>query len=296
MKNNLIIDEFLVHRLISAQFPKWATLPIKTIKRQGWDNRTFHLGESLLVRLPSNSDYALQVEKEQHWLPKLAPFLPLPIPVPLAMGQPTEEYPYKWSVYAFLPGESANSAAIANLTSFATTLAEFLVALHQIDSKEGPRPGLHSFYRGGALSIYDDETRQAIDILKNKIDVDIVTEIWQTALASAWQHESVWVHGDISVGNLLVQNGQLSAVIDFGQLVVGDPACDLAIAWTLFKGESRETFRSTLNLDNDTWMRGRGWTLWKSLITAASIIESNATEASEPWRIINEVIREYKNI
>lgn len=290
MNNTLIVDESLVQRLVSTQFPEWRDLLIKPVKHQGWDNRTFHLGEHLLVRLPSDANYALQVEKEQLWLPKLTPFLPLPIPVPVAMGQPAEGYPWKWSVYAFLPGESANHASIANLTDFAKSLAEFLLALQRIYITNAPSPGLHSFYRGGALSIYDAETRQAINTLKNKIDVTVVTDIWKRALASTWQHEPVWVHGDISVGNLLVQNGKLSAVIDFGQLAVGDPACDLAIAWTFFKGESREAFRSVLALDEDTWARGRGWTLWKALITAAGLIESNAIEAREPWRIINEVI------
>lgn len=290
MNKKLIIDESLVQGLISTQFPEWRDLPIKSVKRQGWDNRTFHLGEHLLVRLPSDANYALQVEKEQLWLPKLAPFLPLSIPVPVAMGEPAEGYPWKWSVYTFLPGESASHAPIANLTDFATNLAEFLLALQRIDITNAPTPGLHSFYRGGALSIYDTETRQAINTLKNKIDVTVVTDIWRRALASTWQREPVWVHGDISVGNLLVQNGKLSAVIDFGQLVVGDPACDLAIAWTFFKGESREAFRSVLALDEDTWARARGWTLWKALITAAGLIESNAIEAREPWRIINEVI------
>lgn len=290
MNNKLIIDESLVQHLIATQFPEWRDLSIKSVKRQGWDNRTFHLGEHLLVRLPSDADYALQVEKEQRWLPKLAPFLPLSIPAPIAMGQPTSEYPWKWSVYEFLPGESANHASIDNLTDFATSLAEFLIAFQRIDATNAPSPGLHSFYRGGSLSIYDTETRQAINALKNKIDVAMITNIWEKALASIWKLEPVWVHGDISVGNLIVQNGKLSAVIDFGQLAAGDPACDLSIAWTFFKGASRAAFHSTLALDEDTWARARGWTLWKALITAAGQIESNAIEASDPWRIINEVI------
>ncbi len=292
-KDNLLIDEFLVKRLIASQFPEWRDLSISPVQHQGWDNRTFHLGKQLLVRLPSDNDYTLQVEKERQWLPKLAPFLPLSIPAPLAMGQPAEEYPWKWSVYAYLPGEAANNAPIANLTEFAINLGEFLVALQSIDTTYGPLPGLHSFYRGGELSIYDAETRQAIDTLKHKLDVKIITDIWQTALASKWARKPVWVHGDISLGNLLVQDGKLTAVIDFGQLTVGDPACDLAIAWTFFKDENREAFRSVLALDKDTWARGRGWALWKALITAAGQSNSNAIEAKEPWRIIDEIVKEF---
>lgn len=293
---NIIIDESLVHLLVSTQFPMWGALPITAVKRQGWDNRTFHLGEDLLVRLPSHSDYALQVEKEQEWLPKLAPFLPLPIPTPLAIGQPTDTYPWKWSVYTFLPGESANNATIPHLKEFASTLANFLISLQKIDTTNGPLAGLHSFYRGGTLATYDLETRQAIAALKNKIDVKTISDIWQLALSSVWQKKAVWVHGDISTGNLLLQNRKLSAVIDFGQLAVGDPACDLAIAWTLFHGESREAFRSVLSLDGDTWARARGWALWKALIMASGKIENNAVTATEPWRIIDEISNEYKNI
>ena len=291
----LIIDEALVCRLVTTQFPQWKDLPIWPVASGGWDNRTFHLGQHMLVRMPSAADYALQVEKEQRWLPKLAPLLPLPIPVPLAIGKPTEEYPWQWSIYQWLPGDSAANAPISDLNHFATSLAEFLIALQRIDSAGGPSPGLHSFYRGGSLATYDAETRQALAILKGKIDVVAAIEIWETALATDWDKPPVWVHGDISLGNLLVKNGQLCAVIDFGQLTVGDPACDLAIAWTFFKGESREIFRTLLALDANTWARGRAWTLWKALVIAADITRGNAIEATHAWQIIKEVIAEHQS-
>lgn len=260
----LVIDEPLVRRLVAAQFPKWKDLPIQPVALSGWDNRTFHLGNEMLVRMPSSSEYAAQVEKEQHWLPKLAPFLPLPIPTPLAIGEPMEGYPWKWSIYRWLEGETAASGYIANLSEFAASLAEFLSAFQSIDSTGGPLPGLHSFHRGGSLKVYDSEVRQAITALKDKIDVNAATKVWEKALATTWRGSPVWVHGDISAGNLLVQNGRLFAVIDFGQLAVGDPACDLAIAWTLFKGKSREAFRAGIPLDEGTWARGLGWTLYRS--------------------------------
>ena len=284
------IDNLLVRHLITLQFPQWKDLPIKPVANQGWDNRTFHLGDEMLVRIPSGIDYALQVEKEQQWLPKLAPLLPLPIPAPLAVGMPADGYPWKWSINAFLPGSPASSSPITDLCEFARDLAQFLIALQSIDTTGGPSAGPHSFYRGGPLTIYDAEVRQAIETLKGKIDVLAATEVWETALATTWQSPPVWVHGDISTGNLLIQEGRLSAVIDFGQLAVGDPACDLAIAWTLFKDESREVFYKTIPLDKDTWARGRAWTLWKALIIAAGLTDSNAIEANEPWRIIDEVL------
>lgn len=292
MNKNLAIDTTLVHHLVATQFPLWKDLPICPVACSGWDNRTFHLGHQMLVRMPSAADYEAQVEKEHYWLPKLAPLLPLQIPVPLAMGKPAGGYPWKWSIYRWIEGDSAASGYIANLCEFATDLANFLVAFQRIDSKGGPLPGLHSFYRGGTLTTYDAEFRKALTLLKNKVDVKAATEVWEAALKTAWQEKPVWVHGDISAGNLLVQNGKLSAVIDFGQLAVGDPACDLAITWTLFKGESRKIFRAMLALDEGTWVRGRAWTLWKALVVAAGLTNPNNSESAQCWRIIDEVLNE----
>src|SRR4051812_13599063 len=156
------IDVSLVGRLVATQFPHWADLPIEPVEFGGWDNRTFHLGRDMTGRLPSAAAYALQVEKEHRWLPKLAPLLPLPIPVPLAMGRPADAYPWHWSVYRWLDGEIATIERIADLPQFATTLAEFLIALQRIDAAGGPPPGRHNFFRGGPLTVYDGETRQAI--------------------------------------------------------------------------------------------------------------------------------------
>jgi aminoglycoside phosphotransferase (APT) family kinase protein len=153
---------------------------------------------------------------------------------------------------------------------------------------------LHNFHRGGELTNYDTEARQAIAILKGRIDVKAATERWEAALETTWQCPPVWVHGDVSAGNLLVKEGQLSAVIDFGGLAVGDPACDLAIAWTLFRGQSRDVFRAILPLDSGTWARGRAWALWKALIVAAGITNTNAIEAAQSWRTIDEVLADYR--
>ena len=284
------IDDALVRRLIAGQFPQWSELPIRPVTPSGWDNRTFRLGDTMVVRLPSGEDYAEQVAKEQRWLPILAASLPLSIPMPLALGQPAAGYPWSWSVYRWLEGESASPVSVADLTEFASSLGRFLSALQRIDATGGPVPGPHNFHRGGALGIYDAQSRQAIAALKGKIDVDAATAVWEAALASAWQRPPVWVHGDISASNLLVQAGRLSAVIDFGQLGVGDPACDLAIAWTFFEGPSRHAFREALPLDAETWARGRGWALWKALIVASGLVETTATEAAHSWRTVNEVL------
>ena len=290
------IDAALVRRLVATQFPRWAHLPVTPVAFGGWDNRTFHLGEQMTVRLPSAAAYALQVEKEQRWLPRIAPHLPLPIPAPLAMGQPADGYPWPWSVYRWLDGEIATNAPIADLSQFAIDLADFLVALYRIDAAGGPPPGPHNFWRGGALTVYDGETRQAIAALDGTIDTDAATAVWEAALAATWRDAPVWVHGDVAAGNLLVRDGRLSAVIDFGSSGVGDPACDLAIAWTLFSGESREAFRAALRLDDATWARGLGWTLWKALITLAALPGTNALAASASRRIMDDVLAERKSV
>jgi aminoglycoside phosphotransferase (APT) family kinase protein len=286
------INTALVQRLIASQFPQWKDLPIHPIALSGWDNRTFHLGKDKLVRMPSHAEYATAVEKEHRWLPKLGPLLPLPIPEPLALGKPGEGYPWKWSIYRFLEGESAAVAPIHDLKQFAATLAEFLNALQQIDATGGPVPGPDNFYRGGPLMAYDSQTREAIGLLQDRLDTQAVLKLWEVGLETSWQKAPVWVHGDVSTGNLLMQEGKLCAVIDFGQLAIGDPACDLAIAWTLFQGESREIFRATLKLDDSTWVRGRAWALWKALIIAAGFTSPNNAESVYCWRTIDEVLAE----
>lgn len=259
----------------------------------GWDNRTFHLGPDMTVRLPSAARYAAQVPKEQHWLPKLAPFLPLPVPVPLALGVPAFGYPWNWSIYRWLEGETATIERIADLRQFAIALAKFLAALQRIDPTGGPPPGPHNFCRGGSLSVYDAETRRAIAALAGVLDIDTASAAWEAGLKTAWHGSPVWLHGDVSAGNLLVTKGRLSAVIDFGSSGIGDPACDLTIAWTLFSGESRETFRAALPLDRDTWSRGRGRALWKALITLAPRKDDNSLEAEEARQVVYAVLAEH---
>jgi aminoglycoside phosphotransferase (APT) family kinase protein len=239
------------------------------------------------VRLPSSKYHIQQVEKEQYWLPKLAPSLPLSIPVPLAMGAPNEGYPWHWSVYRWLEGGNAATSHITDLSQFATTLAQFLVALQQIDPADGPAPGTHNFFRGGSLEIYNSEARRAIATLGSKIDTNTALQCWEDALKATWFGKPVWFHGDVSAANLLVKNGRLSAVIDFGQLGVGDPSCDLTIAWTFLSGESRERFRAILQLDDATWARARGWALWKELCSPA--------KPKKSLGIVGEILADYRN-
>lgn len=204
---NLTIDARLVGSLLASQFPRWAELCIEPVQPGGWDNKTFRLGEHLLVRLPNAQAYAEQVEKEHRWLPILAPSLPLRIPTPLALGAPGCGYPWSWAVYRWLDGHTASHESLADTPEFATGLAQFLVALQQINPSGGPAPGQHNFYRGGSLMTYDKETRQAIAALEGRFDTRRATEVWEAALATSWRQPPVWIHGDVTASNLLVHDG-----------------------------------------------------------------------------------------
>lgn len=256
----------LVSRLVASQFPEWARLPVCPVDLDGNDNTTFRLGRELSVRLPSADEYVPQVEKEHRWLPWLAPQLPLAIPEPVAQGVPAMGFPRPWSVYRWLPGQLATAHMVRDTVRFAADLAGFLSALHSIDPAGGPAAGAHSFSRGGPLCVLDAGVREAMVVLAHEVDTQAATEVWETALAAASAGAPVWVHGDITNSNLLVVDGRLRAVLDFGCCAVGDPACDLAIAWTFFTGESRHAFRGALPFDEETWARARGWALWKALI------------------------------
>jgi aminoglycoside phosphotransferase (APT) family kinase protein len=288
-----VIDESLARRLIDSQFPQWSHLPITAFEHDGWDNRSFRLGSELAVRLPSGNWYARQVDKEQRWLPVLAPQLPLPIPSPVAKGEPDAEFPYPWSVYRWLDGEPASSARIGGLTDFATALARFLNALARIDATDGPEPGQHNFFRGGPLSAYEEETVQAIDTLGDQIPAEDVKWVWAHAMATSWERDPIWFHGDVATGNLLVRDGRLAAVLDFGLSGVGDPACDTVIAWTFLSGSSRDRFRAELEVDAGTWSRGRGWGLWKALITLVGHLERGEPDATGPRREIDRILVDY---
>jgi aminoglycoside phosphotransferase (APT) family kinase protein len=288
-----VIDVALARRLIDGQFPQWSHLPITAVEFDGWDNRTFRLGPDLTVRLPSGDWYAQQVDKEQRWLPVLAPQLPLPIPIPVAKGEPDSGFPYSWSVYRWLDGELASNARIDDLTGFATTLAGFLNALGRADATGGPAPGEHNFYRGGPLATYEDETLQAIDALAYEVPGEAVKRVWDEAMTTSWDREPVWFHGDVATGNLLVRDARLAAVLDFGSSGVGDPACDTVIAWTFLSGAGRARFRAELDVDSATWSRGRGWALWKALITLVGRLDRDAPEAVVTRREIDRILTDH---
>ncbi len=285
------VDVPLVQRLIARQFPQWADLPIRPVAMDGWDNWTFHLGESMKVRLPSAEGYAEQAAKESHWLPRLAPHLPVEVPVPLAVGQPDEGFPWLWSVYRWIDGEPVTRDV--DKLVLAQDVAGFLNALQAIDPVGGPPPGQHNFLRGAdPMAAYGAEARRFVDALDGVIDTKGAHAVLDAAAGSKGARP-VWVHGDIGVGNLLARVGRLSAVIDFGCTAVGDPSCDLVLTWVFLDGESRTAFRSLVAVDEETWARGRAWALWKAALLAATnqIVHP---EEHPPLEVIAAVIADHR--
>jgi aminoglycoside phosphotransferase (APT) family kinase protein len=280
-------DEELVRRLLAAQFPQWAELPIEALSAGGTDNAIYRLGDGLSVRLPRRGDWAAgSSDKEFEWLPKLAPLLPLAVPTPVARGVAGEGYPHEWAVYDWLDGEDAASVRL-DLPRAAVDLAEFLAALRRIGPAAGPTPG----GRGGPLRPRDEPTRAGIAALGDEIDATAVTAAWDLALAAPeWDGPPVWIHGDLDARNLLVVGGRITGVLDWGSLCVGDPACDVKVAWAVLDAQTRPIFRELLEIDDATWARGRGWALSQALIALPYYLHTYPVIVQEAWRWLGEAL------
>ena len=279
----------LVRRLLAAQFPEWAELPVEPVASFGTDHALYRVGAELVARLPRREVNVASLEKERRWLPKLAPLLPLSVPVPLADGEPGDGYPFTWSIYAWLDGESADREPAVDAT---LDLAGFIVALQGIDARDGPPPGAHNSFRGEPLERRDASTRAAIAALGDAIDSEAATAVWEEARAApAWQREPLWIHGDLDARNLLVVDGRLTGVVDFGCLATGDPACDVAVAWKMLDARGRDVFRAVLDVDDATWTRARGWVMSQAVgALSYYTLETNRALFTEAERWLDEVL------
>jgi aminoglycoside phosphotransferase (APT) family kinase protein len=286
------IDASLVGRLIVAQFPRWADLPVVEVRSAGTDNAMYRLGDDMVVRLPRIPGAARQVDKEQRWLPHLAPHLPLQVPVPLGRGVPGQGFPMPWSVYAWLDGGNAFDEPIVELRDAAVVLGGFVAALRRIDATGGPPS-----FRGGPVCTRDDEVRAAIRDMgaDGTIDGEAASAAWDQVLGlPQWEGEAGWLHGDLMPGNLLNRQGRITAVIDFGGLGIGDPACDLIPAWYLFGGDTRDVFRVAADVDDTTWARGRGWALCLGLGAGHYYRIKNPALAAVGRRAMFEALADYR--
>jgi aminoglycoside phosphotransferase (APT) family kinase protein len=284
----------IAQQLIADQFSEYSHLLITEVEKQGHDNRTYRLGEDMLIRMPTAECYALKVPKEQQLLPQLQHYLTYSMPAPLAIGKPTAYYPYPFSIYKYLPGRSLN---LVNLNEdeqceLAVDLAKFLRELQSITNLDPLQPGEHNFWRGYHASAYDKNAREQIKQLNDVIDHNSAITLWERACATHWAKPSVWIHGDVAVGNILVDqnNCKMLGVIDFGGCAVGDPACDLVIAWTYFNDKSRDVFINSMKMDDDTLLRARAWTLWKATYELCKIDDKNSDHGLYQRRIINDVV------
>jgi aminoglycoside phosphotransferase (APT) family kinase protein len=280
--DELYTDVALVRALLEGQFPHWAALPIERVSSSGTVNALYRLGDDMVVRLP-RMDWGIgAVDRELHWLPRLAPHLPFEIPVPLAKGAPAAGYPWEWGIYPWLEGETP----AAGEGSLARDLARFVRALHAVEPADGPPAG-----RGAALARWDEPTRAALVELQGVVDTDAAAAVWDTALGTpGWSAPPVWIHGDVMPANLLVRDGRLTGVIDWGGFGVGDPAVDLMPAWNLLDAAGRDVFRAELEVDDETWTRGRGWALWTGLLALPYYRETNPELAENARYRIGEVL------
>lgn len=255
------IDEALVRGLLRAQRPDLADLPVRVVAN-GWDNAMVRIGDSLAARLPRRAAAAGLIESEQRWLVELAPRLPLPIPVPVFAGRPTPDYPWSWSLGPWLDGDTAAAAPPLDADATARTLAGFIAALHVPAPPDAPPNPVRGVALAARAAAVEDRAHSLADV----IDVDGTLGVWHDLLATpAWDGPALWLHGDLHPSNMLTLDGELSAVIDWGDLTAGDPATDLSIAWMLFDGARRTTFRDLAGIDPDTWRRAAGWALNLSL-------------------------------
>jgi aminoglycoside phosphotransferase (APT) family kinase protein len=285
------VEPDLVRRLLERQFPHLAGLPLRRVPSAGTDNAIFRVGDRLAARLPRYPNAARQVEKEQRWVPVVAPYLPLAVPVPVGAGEPGEGYPFPWSVVPWLDGENATLDRFPDPRVLAADVGALVAAFRAIDVPGGPAPGRHNFSRGVPLATRDERTRECIAESAAEVDAAAVTAAWDAALrVPPWAGPPCWLHGDLQSGNLLARDGRLTGVIDFGGLGVGDPACDLIVAWNLLPAGARDVFRDAAGADEATWARGRGWALSIALLALPYYLTTNPAIVASSRHVIAEVL------
>lgn len=266
-----VIDASLVRSLLNAQHPDLADEPLQEMDT-GWDNALFRLGERRIVRLPRREAAATLMAQEQRWLPELAADLPLPIPLPERTGRPSTLFPWPWSVVPWLPGRTADVAALAD--DQADVLADFLIALHRPAPSEAPT----NPFRGIPLADRERQVEARVARLRARTDAitPLIMDRWETAVTAPTSTDRLWFHGDLHPLNVLVEDGQLTSVIDWGDLACGDVACDLAAIWMLLEGpHARAACLRRYGADDALIVRARGW----AVFFGTALLDNGLTDA-----------------
>lgn len=295
------VNSSIVHQLLRSQYPDLANRSLRLAGEQGTDNVVFRLGQDLSVRLPRKKDAVPRLLTEIEWLPRLGPDLPLPVPLPFASGEPSDRYPFPWAICQWLEGSSCRPEDLRGADA-ARTLGQFVVALHSLDTSGGllARPGTN---RGGPLRALDEATRAALDqvvdlMQQGRVDNDLLDrasalDVWEAAVAApAWERPGVWLHRDLHCANLLAVDGMLTGVLDFGGLLVGDPAANVTAAWHVLVPQHRDTFRRIVNADDATWTRARGWVLSQGLLALPYYLDTHQGMVRMARRAITEALRD----
>lgn len=278
------LEHDIARSVILEQFPEFENLKIEYVLKNGHDNTTFRLGDKLSLRFPNAKEYEHSILNERIFLPILQKSISCKIPNQLYLGTPSNLFSLHFGIYEWIEGESANLTDVKNKEIFAKDLAIFLNQLHSVDITNAPLPSEKNFYRGGDLKIYEEEFLATLPILQNYFDIKKLTDIWYNA-RNAICDKRVWIHGDLSVGNILTKQDTLEAIIDFGQMAVGDPSCDLAIYFSgFFNKQQQDIFKQNLNLSQEYFIKAMGWALWKASINFKQNIQNSTN-------IINEILK-----
>lgn len=292
--SSIEVSEALLRRLLEAQFPEWAHLSLARIAPSSPDHGIFRLGEELAIRLPLVRGMAPQVEKERRWLTWLSVRLPQSIPIPVANGRPTEDYPLPWTICRWIPGRSLRARVPDQPEEIARQLGRFVRCLSHLDARGGPVPGEHNGFRGAPLKVRDARTREGISQCEKHYDPELLVACWERdAGVPEWHREPVWVHGDLSPDTLVEHEGRLAGVLDWGGLGVGDPAADLLPAWDLFETTSRSIYREQLGVDEATWRRGRGLALSLAVVALSRHRGKDSVADARASRVIEQVLLDH---
>jgi aminoglycoside phosphotransferase (APT) family kinase protein len=297
------ISDELVRRLIERDTPELGDRLLRRVRAPGSSNALFRLGADHLVRLPRQPGGGSTIETEARWLPRLAPILPVPVPEVVTVGQPGFGYPERWAVTGWIAGRGPATPEPPgpSADALAGDLASFVTALHaaEVPAEAGDDPALWS-YRARPLSDIDANIRQYVEDCRGltdlPIDLDACLEIWAEAVAlpAPADEPARWVHADLLAENLLVRDGRLAAVLDFGGLAVGDPSVDLVVAWEVLGPGARQLFRSSLALDDITWLRGRGWALAIAVMTFPYYWHSLPTRCAARLAMARQVLADHR--